>query len=244
MEHWANRGWLIRHGFSPSEGNSDFSNWLVPGVGQAPVVEFQVLITLFVLAIGPLNYWLLQRSGRLHLLVVTVPLGALLLTGGLLLYGIISDGFYTKVRIHSVTLLDQQQGEAVTQSRLSYYASLSPADGLRFRDTTAIYSINPSYSDRFAMNSGQPRLELRWREQQHLSRGWLRSRTPTQYFTQSVTSTDKSRFAAAKTSLSPAIIWAAISRCSLSANPMAISRWLRTSSHRHRWPSRQPRRQT
>ena len=57
---------------------SIFANLLVPGVGLAPVTEFHVLITLFVLVIGPVNYWLLKRWRRLHLMVLTVPLAAAL----------------------------------------------------------------------------------------------------------------------------------------------------------------------
>ena len=33
------------------------------------------MYTLFVLAIGPMNYWLLRRRKRLFLLVVTIPAG-------------------------------------------------------------------------------------------------------------------------------------------------------------------------
>ena len=36
----------------------------------------EVLVALFVLAIGPANYFLLRKRKRLHLLIVTVPLSA------------------------------------------------------------------------------------------------------------------------------------------------------------------------
>lgn len=191
VEMWNDRNWVMRHGLATDSANVDFSNWLVPGVGIAPVVEFQVLITLFALAIGPLNYWLLWRAKRLHLLVVTVPAGALALTAALLVYGVISDGVRSKVRARSVTLLDQTAGEATTHTRLSYYASFAPAEGLRFTDQTAVYPISPGYYERYAYSSRFAKLEMDWMNgQQHLSRGWLRSRTPTQYFTQATRETD------------------------------------------------------
>ena len=190
-EIWRDRAWPIRHGLAPNSANVEFSNWLVPGVGIAPVMLFQVLITLFVIAIGPLNYWLLWRARRLHLLVVTVPCGALLLTVGLLVYGMLSDGLWSKVRARSVTILNQETGEAVSQGRLSYYASFAPSDGLRFDEQTAVYPIRPGYNDRYAFVGGNDRLDLQWTDQdQHLRRGWLRSRTPTQFFTQTISSTD------------------------------------------------------
>ena len=68
--------WDSRHGMTPDSANAEFAKLLVPGVGLAPVTEFRVLITLFVLLIGPLNYWLLKRAKRLHLMVLTVPLAA------------------------------------------------------------------------------------------------------------------------------------------------------------------------
>src|SRR5581483_1695828 len=44
-ERWL---WYRRHGVSYERKNVDFWNWLVRGVGLAPVTEFRVLITVFV----------------------------------------------------------------------------------------------------------------------------------------------------------------------------------------------------
>jgi hypothetical protein len=73
--------WNLRHGTNIGQQNPEFWNFLIPGVGLAPVKTFQVFITLFVLGIGPLNYWLLRRRKRLHLMVLTVPLSAAAVTG-------------------------------------------------------------------------------------------------------------------------------------------------------------------
>ncbi|MGI9457636.1 MAG: hypothetical protein ACR2NU_13815, partial [Aeoliella sp.] len=154
MDFWGQRAWPNRHGLVPSEANADFSNWLIPDVGLAPVIEFQILITLFVLGIGPLNYWLLKRAGRLHLLVLTVPAAAVLITGGLLAYGLLADGFSTRVRSLSITLLDQDRGEAVSWNRLSYYAAFAPREGLTFSKETAVYPILPGYDEGYASPSG------------------------------------------------------------------------------------------
>ena len=41
--------------------NNGYWNWMVRGVGAAPVGTFLLLITLFVVVIGPVNYLLLRR---------------------------------------------------------------------------------------------------------------------------------------------------------------------------------------
>jgi hypothetical protein len=106
---WYQRAWLPRHGLAPNMPNSEFANLLIPGVGLAPVTEFRVLITVFVLLIGPLNYWVLSRAKRLYLLVLTVPLGAAAVTLMLISYALLADGLATQVRARSYTMLDQHQ---------------------------------------------------------------------------------------------------------------------------------------
>jgi hypothetical protein len=174
--------WEQRHGMTPDEANLDFAKLLVPGVGLAPVREFQVLITLFVLVIGPANFWLLKRFGRLHLLVLTVPLAAIITTAGLFAYAVLSDGFGTKVRAHSFTTLDQRSGDAASWTRLSYYSGFAPGDGLKVPSDVAMYPVVPGWSESGVDTSIGVSRELLWEPNDaKLTRGWLRSRTPTQY---------------------------------------------------------------
>lgn len=189
---WQEQTWPRRHGLAPGQANIDFSNWLIPGVGLAPVLEFQVLITLFVLAIGPLHYWLLKRAGRLQLMVITVPLIAVLITGALLAYGVLADGFSTRLRTQSITLLDEKQGEAVSWSRLSYYAAFAPSEGLTFSADALVYPIEPGSNESFASRGGRPPREIVWTgEAQRFSSGWLASRTPTQFLAVEPRKTEK-----------------------------------------------------
>lgn len=178
------QNWESRHGMTPNTANEDFPNLLVPGVGLAPVTEFRVLITAFVVVMGPLNYWLLKRTNRLHLMLISVPAVALTLTLGLFAYAFLSDGLSTRARVHSFTSLDQRSGEAATWSRISYYAGLAPARGLRLPADVALYPIIPGWNTAGGgAVLGSQRL-LEWTEDgQRLTEGWLRSRTPTQYLT-------------------------------------------------------------
>ncbi len=169
--------WARRHGLSCYQPNPEFYNFLIPGVGLAPVGAFRVLITLFVLAIGPLNYLLLRRWHRLHLLMLTVPFSAGIVTLALFGYALVADGLGTRVRPRSFTLIDQQAGQAVCWTRLSYYAGLAPGRGLTFDRDVAVIPIEPVGPDRW------PTREVVWNDRQRLTAGWLRPRTPAQYLT-------------------------------------------------------------
>jgi hypothetical protein len=68
--HWR---WYERNGFSLHRQNADYWTFLIPGVGEAPVVSFLLLVSLFAVVIGPINYMLLGKTGRYYLLLITVP---------------------------------------------------------------------------------------------------------------------------------------------------------------------------
>lgn len=172
--------WRTRHGLTCDNTNPDFDNYLIGEVGLPPVGAYRVLITFFVLGIGPLNYWLLRRNGRLHLLLFTVPAAALLVSIALVGYVFVADGLTSRLRARSYTEIDQLSGQAVSWARLSYYAGLAPGDGLKFSDDVVVlpFEKTPEWAER----SARPRT-VEWGEGQHLSRGWLNARTPTQYLT-------------------------------------------------------------
>ncbi len=172
------RHWDARHGLVPDSSNQEFAKLLVPGVGGAPVTEFQILITLFVLLIGPFNYWILKRYKRLHLLVLTVPLAAGVATVALFAYAIVSDGFATTVRVRSYTTIDQPNGEAACWAWTSYYAGLAPSKGLTLPADMVVYPILPNWG---GDNWGIDRAMTWDANEVLLTRGWLTSRTPTQY---------------------------------------------------------------
>ena len=170
--------WYQRFGMSLHRENPDFWNWLIPGVGLPPVFSFLVLISVFAVIIGPVNYFVLQRMRRLYLLLVTVPAGALVVTLSLLLYALIMDGFGTKSRIRSVTHIDQPSNLAVSWSRQTYYASLAPSGGLVYPRSAAVY---PMLALPAMERSGAMTRSLDWNENQVLRRGYMRSRTPAQF---------------------------------------------------------------
>ena len=186
-ERWQ---WFQRCGLSLSRQNGDFWSFLIPGVGLAPVTQFQVFITLFMVVIGPVNYFVLRRWGKLNLMVLTVPAGALLVTFGLIAMALLADGLGVRVRARSFTTIDQRNGEATCWARLSYYAGLAPGGGLNFSGETVVLPLEAepeNTAERHALrvvdwernnlsDSASP-LE------QHLTEGWLPARTPTEFVT-------------------------------------------------------------
>jgi hypothetical protein len=174
--------WERRHGLSLTEDNPEFFDFLIPGVGLAPVLSFEVLITLFVLAVGPVNYFVLRRWKRLYLLVVTVPASAAAVTLALFAYAILADGLGTRVLVRSVTCIDQRQRQAVCWTRLSYYAGLAPSGGMRFPADVMVVPYEAAPGDR-AEGTFRGRTLVWEANGQWMRSGWLRSRTPTQLLT-------------------------------------------------------------
>ena len=181
--HWM---WYQRNGFSLHRQNADYWTFLIPGVGEAPALSFLILVSMFAVVIGPVNYLLLGKTGRYYLLLITVPLGALLVTGGLFCYAIVTDGLGVKLRARSFTDLDQASGRAVAWSRQSYYASIAPSRGLTFPSDATVFPILYQPGQRF--NSGErPDNTLVWDDEQNLTRGYITSRTTTQFMVLRVT---------------------------------------------------------
>jgi len=172
----------IRNGSSQQQRNEEFWNFLIPGTGQAPVLSFLVFISLFVVFIGPINYYLLNRQGRLYLLLVTVPASALLVTGGLFVYAVFTDGLGVKSRVRSFTTIDQHSGNTASLSRQAYYASIAPSQGLYFRNETAIHTYDHQPDDHPRHQQGAHRFTHWSDDAQQLKSGYISSRTLSQMF--------------------------------------------------------------
>ncbi|HTI52212.1 MAG TPA: hypothetical protein VL475_14715 [Planctomycetaceae bacterium] len=174
---WSNRlNWTARFGNSSRQRHPGFFEFLIPGVGGVPVLPFVILISLFAIVIGPVNYFVVLRRKQLYLLVVTIPAIAFITSCALFGYAMIADGFRVQSRLRSFTLLDQGTRRAVAFNRISLYAGLAPSAGLRFSPETAVL---PIWKDDFELESGT----VDWTETQALTNGWLRSRTRTQFET-------------------------------------------------------------
>jgi hypothetical protein len=196
--------WYQRHGMSLHRANDDYWNWLVPGIGRAPVGSFLILIAAFVVVIGPVNYFLLRRKRRLYLLLVTVPLGAALVTAALFAYALISDGLGVRVRVRSFTEIDQRAGRAVAWSRQSYYAGLAPSGGLTFPETAVVFPIEHYPVER--QHGALAAQWLVWGDGQNLASGYINSRSTAQFLV--VESGPSSRGVFVEPEAGAAAVWA------------------------------------
>jgi hypothetical protein len=171
--------WVQRHGISLNTENLDFWNLLIPGVGSTPVGGFLILITVSLLLLGPVNYFVLRRRRRPYLLLLTVPVGAALITLAIVAYAILADGLGVKLRVRSYTYLDQATRQVTSWGRQTYYASLIPSEGLSFPNDTVIYCVleNEAGFD----NDNQYR-EMSWQgDSLQLTRNVLQPRVPSQF---------------------------------------------------------------
>jgi hypothetical protein len=171
----------LRRGVSFTEPNPSFWNFLVPGVGAAPIGAFQVLITLFVVGIGPVNYYLLRRRHKLSLLMFTVPAAAAVVTLSLLAYALIADGVSVRARTRSYTEIDQRRGEAACWSRIALYAGMQSSQPLEFPLDTEVYPIEATPD--FADYMGSRTRQIDEGHTRHFTSGWLPARTVTQFLT-------------------------------------------------------------
>ncbi|MBD3674068.1 MAG: hypothetical protein HUJ26_11145 [Planctomycetaceae bacterium] len=173
--------WTYRNGITSRSGHDEFLHFMVPGISGVPVVAFLLLITVFSVVIGPVNYFYLNRKKRLYLLIITIPVIALVTSLSLFSYSLVAHGFSTKSRIRSLVTVDQQAAESVIDTRVSFYSGLAPSEGLQFQADTAVFPIWPEQDDD-GLSSGL----VDWTNQQSLRTGWLKSRTRTQFKTVSV----------------------------------------------------------
>jgi hypothetical protein len=168
--------WMQRHGVVPDVGTEEFFNFMNPGIRGVPVYGFMVLITVFAVMIGPVNYFYLRSKRLLWLLLVTVPATALVTSVLLVGYSVAAHGFSIRSRIRSLTVLDQKSHAAVTVARLALFAGVAPARGMQFSPETAVYPVFPPTAEPGAFT-------VDWTETQALTSGWLLSRTRTQFLT-------------------------------------------------------------
>lgn len=183
--NWA---WYQRHGMSMVRQNAGFWNGWIPGIGKAPVTSFLVMISIFVIVIGPVNYVWLWRRKRTFLMLVTVPVGAGLVAFFLVAYAILADGLGVRLRQRSATWIDQRSGRTATWSRQTYYAGLPPRGGLLYPADATVFPFEP-FPDRGSSGGNFQLLE--WSDEgQRLKTGYVASRTMQQFLVTQANTTD------------------------------------------------------
>lgn len=99
----------------------------IPGLNEAPVRVFLVVMLLFALLAGPVNFLLLRKRRQPLLALVTVPVLGFGTTAAMLLFGLLHDGLGVRGVVRSLTVLDQARHESATLATHTLFAGLAPA---------------------------------------------------------------------------------------------------------------------
>jgi hypothetical protein len=145
----------------------------IPGIEGVPARAYVVILLLFSLLIGPVNYWLLRRRGRQVLVVLTAPLLSAVFIVLLASYAVAIEGFAVYGRAATFTILDQRSRQASTRASVSLYAAgMTPSGGLRFARDVAVFPIGHDGA------GPRDRLALDLTDAQRISAGVVQARSP------------------------------------------------------------------
>ena len=118
-------------GLVPQENEPLRTLWpTIPGLGELPYRVLILLLIVFAVVIGPVNFTMVKATGKPALLLVTIPLLALVAVVAVLAYGIFYQGIDVKTASLSHTILDQRTHRAYTAEARTMFAGLSPGPGL------------------------------------------------------------------------------------------------------------------
>jgi hypothetical protein len=148
----------------------------IPGIGGVPVRSYLIILIVFSVLIGPVNFVWLWRKRRQVLLVLTAPLisaAFILLLSGYVFWG---EGFGITGRAESFTLLDQKTNHAATRATVSMYAAgMAPGNGLQFSRGVAVIPIS------LARRGSRERQVLDLTDLQQFSAGIAKARAPANF---------------------------------------------------------------
>jgi hypothetical protein len=160
------------------DSESDFNRYFpVVDSSHAPVRLVMGLLTLFVILAGPVTLIVLSRKGKRIWFLWTLPALAFAVSALVFIVSFFSEGVTPRIRLASVTVIDQANQEATTVGAVAVYAPISPSqmafDGIS--EVTPLLDPNsddPGGGRRVAWTDGG---------QQRLEGNWVASRVPAHF---------------------------------------------------------------
>jgi hypothetical protein len=149
----------------------------IPGIGEVPYRVFALLLIVFAIVIGPVNFIWVRRARRPVLLLVTIPAIAMLTSGMLLAYGVFFQGLEVKTASNSMALLDQREHRSACVEHRMLYAGLAPGEGLRPQPGTSVHAVGYGFSSSVGVRD-RLRLVARREEGTLLTSDYLPTRAP------------------------------------------------------------------
>ncbi len=95
-----------------------------------------LLATLFLIIVGPVNYFYFARRQQIRMLIITVPVISIAFCSIIAVYFVMTQGFNRKGGSVSITTLDESTNRAVTFARHSLLTGLYPLGGFKFSPQT------------------------------------------------------------------------------------------------------------
>lgn len=152
----------LGHGLWPA-AEELFASQDIAGLGKAPVTVFVLVILLFAVLVGPVNFVLLRRRKKPLLALVTVPVLGFGTTFVILGYGIFHDGFGVRGVVTSWTVLDQARHEAVAVAARTLFAGLAPNELSMPQDSLVLSGrageLRGEWPDRWHWDADRERLD-------------------------------------------------------------------------------------
>jgi hypothetical protein len=142
-----------------------------------PIKGLFVLMLLFALAIGPINFLVLARKKRRIWMLWTTPAISLVTCLAVFGYMLLSEGWQGRVRTETLTLLDEETHRATTIGWTAVYSPLTPSDGLHFSYDT---EVAPQRVEQWR-RGGVRSCTLDWSRDQHFASGWVEARVPAHF---------------------------------------------------------------
>ena len=166
------RPWLVRR--SSYDANEKFP--VVDDIG-IPVKGLFVLMLVFTVTIGPVNFLLLGRWKRRIWLLWTTPLLSLLTCLAVFGYMLLSEGWRGTLRSDTFTVLDESSHRATTIGWTAVYSPLTPGDGLHFSYETEVIPQRMHEGRR----AGIRPCTIDLSQDQHFASGWVEARVPAHF---------------------------------------------------------------
>ena len=163
--------------------DTEMMNWMIPKLGQPPVIMFCLSIGAFAFLAGPaLLWWTNVKIRRPIWLLVFFPLFAVLITGSIFFYALVHDGFGTSARIRSMTWIDAESGFGCAYSRQTYFSGF-PSSTAPFKNTSEVWHVRSPNENRRRSYTQDPQSEvkLQFVGGQQVFRGMLTAREQKQW---------------------------------------------------------------
>jgi hypothetical protein len=141
---------------------------------KIPVRQLFLIMLVFAIIIGPVNFYVLNRRKKRIWLLWTSPVIALIFSGIVIFYIFYSEGWHSRIKIKSLTFLDENSRTASSLGIVAYYCPIVPSSGLMFSNYTELQPY-------FRYQRDIPSVTLNLTVGQNLRNGWLRSRIPAHF---------------------------------------------------------------